>query len=68
MLDRVRRAYWNHAYAMRTAYLDMRLPLVVSGLEALVNVGKDVGNTRSFRRELHGFGVARPGIVSAGLG
>jgi hypothetical protein len=41
MHDRVRRAYWNHDYAMRTAYLDMRLPLVVSGLEALINVRKN---------------------------
>jgi hypothetical protein len=40
MHDRVHRAYWNHEYAMRTAYLDMRLPLVVSGLDALINVGK----------------------------
>lgn len=40
MHDRVRRAYWNHEYAMRSVYLDMRWPLVVSGLEALINVGK----------------------------
>jgi hypothetical protein len=39
MHDRVRRAFWNHEYAMRSLYLDMRWPLVVSGLEALVNVG-----------------------------
>ena len=41
MHDRVHRAYWNHEYAMRSFYLDMRWPLVVSGLEALINVGKD---------------------------
>jgi hypothetical protein len=38
MHDRVHRAYWNHEYAMRSYYLDARWPLVVSGLEALVNV------------------------------
>ena len=48
--DRVRRAYWLHEYAMRTVYLDMRLPLVVSGLEALINVwGKGNDNSRQFR-------------------
>jgi hypothetical protein len=41
MHDRVRRAFWNHEYAMRSVYLDMRWTLVVSGLEALINVGKN---------------------------
>lgn len=41
MHSRVHRAYWNHDYALRSAYLDMKWPLVVSGLEALLNAGKD---------------------------
>jgi hypothetical protein len=40
MHDRVHRAYWNHEYAMRSLYLDMRWILVVSGLEALLSVGE----------------------------
>ena len=40
MHRRVHRAYWNHEYAMRTYYLDARWMFVVSGLEALVNVGQ----------------------------
>jgi hypothetical protein len=43
MHPRIHRAYWNHEYAMRSYYLDARWTLVVSGLEALMNVGdKDV--------------------------
>lgn len=38
MHKRVHRAYWYHEYALRSYYLDMRWILVVSGLEALVNV------------------------------
>jgi hypothetical protein len=38
MHSRVHRAYWYHEYAMRSYYLDARWTLVVSGLEALVNV------------------------------
>jgi hypothetical protein len=38
MHGRVHRAYWYHEYAMRSYYLDARWTLVVSGLEALVNV------------------------------
>ena len=38
MHGRVHRAYWHHEYAMRSYYLDARWTLVVSGLEALVNV------------------------------
>ena len=44
MHRRVHRAYWNHEYAMRSYYLDARWTLVVSGLEALLSVGK--GNLR----------------------
>lgn len=39
MHPRVHRAYWNHEYAMRSYYLDARWTSVVSGLEALMNVG-----------------------------
>lgn len=39
MHPRVRRALFNHEYAMRSGYLDMQWILVVSGLEALFNVG-----------------------------
>jgi len=38
MHARVHRAYWYHEYAMRSYYLDARWTLIVSGLEALVNV------------------------------
>ncbi len=41
MLERVHRAYWNHEYAMRSYCLDRRWPIVVSGLEALINAGRD---------------------------
>ena len=41
MHQRVHRAFWNHEEAMRTYYLDMRWNLVVSGLEALINVEQD---------------------------
>jgi hypothetical protein len=44
MHGRVHRAYWYHEYAMRSYYLDARWTLVVSGLEALVNV--EVQNVR----------------------
>jgi hypothetical protein len=40
MHARIHRAYWNHEYAMRSYYLDMRWTLIVSGLEALINVWK----------------------------
>jgi hypothetical protein len=44
MHSRVHRAYWYHEYAMRSYYLDARWTLVVSGLEALVNVeSHDIG-------------------------
>ena len=41
MQSRVHRAYWYHEYAMRSYYLDARWTLVVSGLEALINVDED---------------------------
>jgi hypothetical protein len=54
MHPRVHRAYWNHEYAMRSYYLDMRWTLVVSGLEALTNVGQDdcAGQFRNRVRQL----------------
>lgn len=51
MLDRIHRAYWNHEYAVRSYYLDARWPLIVSGLEALVNVGAK-GVTGQFRNRV----------------
>jgi hypothetical protein len=48
MHPRIHRAYWNHEYAMRSYYLDTRWTLVVSGLEALMNVG-DKEVSRQFR-------------------
>ncbi len=44
MHSRVHRAYWNHEYAMRSYYLDMRWTLVVAGFEALINVWKKKGD------------------------
>lgn len=41
MHPRVHRAYWNHEYAMRTNYIDIRWMFVVAGLEALINVDKN---------------------------
>ena len=40
MHQRIHRAYWNHEYAMRSYYLDARWILIVSGLEALLTIGK----------------------------
>jgi hypothetical protein len=40
MYDRVHRAYWHHEEAMRSYFLDRRFPLVVAGLESLVNIEK----------------------------
>lgn len=40
MYPRVHRAFWNHEHAMHSCYLDVRWTFVVSGLEALINVGK----------------------------
>lgn len=38
---RVHRAYWYHEYVMRSSILDIRLPLVTAGLEALLNSDKN---------------------------
>ena len=45
MCDRVRRAFWNHEYAMRLYELDLRYPMIVGAFEALTNtnVRKDAG-------------------------
>ncbi|MGA3333333.1 MAG: hypothetical protein ABSC62_04120 [Terracidiphilus sp.] len=48
MHPRVHRAYWNHEYAMRTNYIDLRWTIVVAGLEALLNVG-DTDSGGQFR-------------------
>jgi hypothetical protein len=48
MHRRVRRALWNHEYAMRSCYLDVQWIFAVSGLEAMVNVG-DKDNKWQFR-------------------
>jgi hypothetical protein len=37
MCDRVRRAFWNHEYAMRLYELDLRYPMIVGAFEALTN-------------------------------
>jgi hypothetical protein len=41
MHHRVHRAYWYHEYVMRSSVLDIRLPLVTAGLEALINSDKN---------------------------
>jgi len=48
MLPRVHRAYWNHEYAMRSNYLDIRWMFVVEGLDALINTGSN-NNEHQFR-------------------
>jgi hypothetical protein len=40
MHHRVHRAYWYHEYVMRSSMLDIRLPLVATGLEALINTSE----------------------------
>jgi hypothetical protein len=52
MVKRVHRALWNHEDAMRTFFLDFRLPIVVAGLEALTTVEKDRGITARFVRRV----------------
>jgi hypothetical protein len=37
---RVHRAYWYHEYVMRSSVLDIRFPLVATGLEALINTSE----------------------------
>jgi hypothetical protein len=51
MHKRIHRAYWNHEYAMRSYYLDMRWTIVVSGLESLVSVFNGKGGTGKQFRE-----------------
>ncbi len=41
MHTRIHRAFWNHEYAMRSSYLDVRWMFVIGGLEALINVAED---------------------------
>lgn len=45
--DRIYRALWYHEYAMRSSVLDLRLPLAVTGLEALINTDA-TGNKKQF--------------------
>ena len=52
MHTRIHRAYWNHEYAMRSSYLDVRWMFVVAGLEALINVG-DEKVSKQFRERVH---------------
>jgi hypothetical protein len=52
MHARVHRAYWNHEYAARSLYLDMRWGFVVSGLEALINIGEK-DSSWQFRDRVH---------------
>ena len=52
MHPRVHRAFWNHEDAMRTYFLDFRLPLVVAGLESLITVEKSRGMTDRFVRRV----------------
>jgi hypothetical protein len=50
MHPRVHRALWNHEDAMRTYFLDFRLPTVVAGLESLLTVEEGRGLTDRFVR------------------
>jgi hypothetical protein len=52
MHPRVHRAFWNHEDAMRTYFLDFRLPIVVAGLESLTTVEKCRGLTDRFVRRV----------------
>lgn len=52
MPDRVHRAYWNYDDAMRTYYLDRRLPSVVAGLEGLINTDRDENKKQFTKRSL----------------
>ena len=52
MHPRVHRAFWNHEDAMRTYFLDFRLPVVVAGLESLTTVEKGRGLTDRFVRRV----------------
>jgi hypothetical protein len=46
MHHRVHRAYWYHEYVMRSSMLDIRLPLVATGLEALINTSEHSSGTQ----------------------
>jgi hypothetical protein len=46
MHHRVHRAYWYHEYVMRSSMLDIRLPLVATGLEALINTSEHGSGTQ----------------------
>lgn len=46
MHHRVHRAYWFHEYVMRSSTLDVRLPLVATGLEALINTSEQSSGTQ----------------------
>jgi len=59
MHPRVHRAYWNHEYAMRTFYLDLRWILVVSGFEALVSIDKKGRKSRCGSRAQFNNGVSK---------
>jgi hypothetical protein len=48
MHKRIHRAYWNHEFAMRSYYLDVKWTLIVSGFEALVNT-RDKKVRKQFR-------------------
>jgi hypothetical protein len=48
MHPRVHRALWNHEDAIRTYFLDFRVPTVVAGLESLLTVEKGRGLTERF--------------------
>jgi len=50
MHPRVHRALWSHEDAMRTYFLDFRLPTIVAGLESLLTVEKGRGLTERFVR------------------
>ena len=52
MHPRIHRAFWNHEDAMRTYFLDFRLPVVVAGLESLMTVEKGRGLTDRFVRRV----------------
>lgn len=65
MLPRVHRAYWYHEYAMRSYYLDARWTLVVTGLEALVNVGTEGDNAWQFKNRV-GQIAAKLGLSASG--
>ena len=56
MHAKVHRAYWNHEYAMRTYYLDIRWTLIVSAFEALLST-KDNALAWQFRDRIRQLGA-----------